>query len=128
MSALSAPIDQSALQSEQAVVVVGTVNGQGCTFVLDTGDAVGPVFSADDARRLGLQRGQPLGVSGAGGAATIYETTADVGLRGTVFHGEPCAIDANLAGQSLIGLPWFVAKCQWFMIDFDSGELVCLLR
>lgn len=128
MNAISAPVDIGAVENQNAIVITGAVNGKGCTFVLDTGDAVGPVFNAADAQRFGLVQGQPLGVSGAGGAATIFATTANVSLRGTVFEGENCAIDVNLQGHSLLGLPWFIAKAQWFMIDFDAGELVALLR
>ena len=108
---------------DDSIVIQATVNGKPVTFVLDTGDAIGPVFTAADAQRLGLKEGQEFGVSGAGGATTSYVTTADVTLDGSEFAGEPSAIDTNLEGYSLLGLPFFIRECRWFMFDMDARQL-----
>ena len=53
--------------TDSSIVIHATVNGQPWTAVLDTGDAIGPTFTAEDAQRLGLVQGAPFGVEGAGG-------------------------------------------------------------
>lgn len=106
-----------------SVVIHAAVNGQQVVLLVDTGDAIGPTFTAEDAHRLGLQQGAPLGVEGAGGASTAYETTADVTFDSVTFDAEPSAIDLDLQGQSLLGLPWFVAKCASFTFDLQARTL-----
>ena len=49
-----------------SVLIHAAVNGQPVSFILDTGDAIGPVFTAADAARLGLVQGAPFGVEGRG--------------------------------------------------------------
>jgi hypothetical protein len=106
-----------------SIYVHATVNGQQWTAVLDTGDGVGLVFNQADASRLGLQQGAPLGVEGAGGASTAYETTASIVFDDVAYPDEPAAIDLDLQGDSLLGLPFFLAKCQSFSFDLSARTL-----
>ena len=111
----------------QAVNIPAHVNGQPVTFILDTGDAIGPVFNAADAQRLGLVSGPPLQVSGAGGAASgITETTADIQLGPFTYPGELGAIDPNLEGPSLLGLPFFSGRLSFLGFDFQGRELIVI--
>lgn len=103
-----------------SIVVNAQVNGQPVAFVLDTGDAIGPVFCAEDAARLGLQQGEPFGVEGAGGASTSYQTTASITFDDVTYADEPSAIDLDLQGDSLLGLPFFLAKCA--VLSFQITE------
>lgn len=111
----------------QSVEIPALVNGQPITFILDTGDAIGPVFNAADADALGLPQGAPLAVSGAGGAASgITETTADIQLGPFKYPDEPGAIDPNLEGPSLLGLPFFSGRLSFLGFDFQGRELVVI--
>jgi len=106
-----------------SIVVRGLVDGDKTVFVLDTGDAVGPVFSKSDAFRLGLTEGAAEGVSGAGGASNVYQTTANITFDDMSYPDEPCAIDTSLQGQSLIGLPFFLRTCSKMEFDFVARTL-----
>jgi predicted aspartyl protease len=108
---------------QNSVVIAGKVNGQNVDFILDTGDAVGPVFNSADAARLGLKEEAAMQVSGAGGASTSYTTTADITFDDRTWNGEPSAIDADLQGPSLLGLPFFAAKCVVLLFDFQGKQL-----
>ena len=108
---------------DSSVVVRGSVNGSSTLFVIDTGDAVGPVFNSADAFRLGLTDGQEEGVSGAGGASGVFETTASVTFDTLTFPNERCAIDPSLQGYSLLGLSWFLKKCDEADFDFKGRTL-----
>jgi hypothetical protein len=103
--------------SDGSILVHAVVNGQEVVFVLDTGDAIGPVFNSADAQRLSLPQGQPLGVEGAGGASTAYQTTASITFDDITYVNEPAAIDLDLTGQSLLGLPFFLARTE--TVDFN---------
>jgi predicted aspartyl protease len=109
--------------SEDSLLIHAVVNGQPTPFVLDTGDAIGPVFTASDASRLGLQQGEPFGVEGAGGASTSYATTATITFDDVTYAGEPAAIDDDLTGESLLGLPFFLARTSSLSFDFAAGTL-----
>jgi predicted aspartyl protease len=109
---------------ENSIAFPAKVNGQPADFVLDTGDAVGPVFNSADAERLGLQAQGAEGVSGAGGASQIYQTTATIGLDIIAWDDEPGAIDPALQGPSLLGLPFFLKKTDQLAIDFSMSLLV----
>jgi hypothetical protein len=109
-----------------SVIIQGVENGIGTSLILDTGDAVGPVFTAADARRLGLAEGQAEGVEGAGGASSIYQTTATVTFGDRTYASEQCAVDPALEGQSLLGLPFFTAKCAGLLFDFSGSVLVLI--
>lgn len=112
------------IQIENASIIVqAVVNGQPVSFVVDSGDAVGVVFNAADAQRLGLPQGAPLGVEGAGGASTVYETTADVTFDDLTYTAEPSAIDTDLQGNSLLGLPWFLAKTATTSFNWTAQQL-----
>lgn len=106
-----------------AILVQAAVNNQDITFVIDTGDAVGPVFNSQDAQKLGLQNDGPIGVSGAGGSVEIYATKASVNLGGALFQNEPSAVDANLQGSSLLGLPFFIKQGGVLAFDFTNMSL-----
>ena len=106
-----------------SILVHAVVNGQPVVLLVDTGDAIGPTFTGEDAQRLGLQQGAPLGVEGAGGASTAYETTATVVLDTLTYPDEPSAIDLDLQGQSLLGLPWFAGKVASFSFDLVTRQL-----
>jgi len=110
---------------DNSVWIPAQVNGQPILFILDTGDAVGPVFNADDAATLALPQGDPLQVTGAGGAASgIYATTATIVLGPFEYDNETGAVDPNLEGPSLLGLPFFTARTSFLGFDFNGSELV----
>jgi len=109
--------------ADASVVISATVNGKPVSFVLDTGDAIGPTFTAADATRLGLAKGAPFGVEGAGGASSAYETTASITFDDATYPDEPSAIDDDLEGSSLLGLPFFLAKCGTLTFDFTARQL-----
>lgn len=109
-----------------AVVILGSVNGQPVEFVLDTGDAVGPVFTPADAARLGLAQGAAQSVEGAGGAAPVYQTVASVSFGHRVWAAEPSAVDPGLAGYSLLGLPFFVRETAGLLFDFRGLSLTLI--
>ena len=106
-----------------SIYVHASVSGQQVVFIVDSGDALGPTFTGADAARLGLAQGQPLGVEGAGGASTAYETTASVTFDDITYENEPCAIDLDLAGNSLLGLPWFLARTETVSFDWGARTL-----
>jgi aspartyl protease len=106
-----------------SIVIHAAVNGQPALFVLDTGDAIGPTFTGADAQRLGLAEGAPFGVEGAGGASSAFATTASITFDDVTFENEPSAIDLDLQGDSLLGLPFFLAKCASLSFDFAVGRL-----
>lgn len=112
---------------DDSIVISAVVDDQPVTFVLDTGDAIGPVFTGADAERLGLVAGAAFGVSGAGGASTSYETTADVTFDDKTFENEPSAIDLDLQGTSLLGLPFFYTKCLELRLNFADSHLTMVM-
>jgi predicted aspartyl protease len=110
-----------------SILVAAIINGTPTPLVLDTGDAVGPVFNAADAATLNLVPGDPLDVTGAGGTASgIVATTATVQLGDQEWSDEPCAIDPNLQGPSLLGLPFFLALDAMLLFDFQGSRLVVM--
>jgi predicted aspartyl protease len=108
---------------QDSIIINATVNGEAIQFVLDTGDAVGPVFTSADAQRLGLTAGAATGVEGAGGASQVQATTATIGFDDATYINEPSAIDSSLEGSSLLGLPFFLAKCRFLAFSFGDGRL-----
>lgn len=106
-----------------SVLVEAVVNGDACLFILDTGDAIGPVFNASDANRLGLKRYGVIGVSGAGGATENYGTVANINLGLLEYPQEPGAIDPYLQGHSLLGLPFFLKVVKSMTFDFVEHKL-----
>jgi hypothetical protein len=106
-----------------SIVIKAIVNSTPIEFVLDTGDAIGPVFTAADAAKLELVQGAPFGVEGAGGDSTSYETTADIRFDDRDYSDEPSAIDISLEGQSLLGFPFFYAKCLELKFNFADNIL-----
>jgi hypothetical protein len=106
-----------------SIVIHAVVNGQPWTAVLDTGDAIGPTFTGADAQRLGLAEGAPFGVEGAGGASSAFATTASITFDDVTFENEPSAIDLDLQGYSLLGLPFFGARCSALTLDFAAHQL-----
>jgi predicted aspartyl protease len=108
---------------QTAILVDGLVNGRQVSLTVDTGDAIGPTFNSADAKALGLPALGPLDVSGAGGSVEIQKTQADITLGGTTFGSEPGAIDPNLQGTSLLGLPFFLRQGGKLCFDFDSSQL-----
>lgn len=106
-----------------SIYVHGRVNGHPALFILDTGDAVGPVFNRIDARRFGLKQASPLQVSGAGGVSTSYVTEATVQLGDDIYQHESGAIDFDLEGASLLGLPFFLEKCDRLEFNFKAKTL-----
>jgi hypothetical protein len=106
-----------------SIVIHAVVNGQPWTAVLDTGDAIGPTFTGADAQRLGLAEGAPFGVEGAGGASSAFAATASITFDDVTFENEPSAIDLDLQGYSLLGLPFFGARCSALTLDFAARQL-----
>jgi predicted aspartyl protease len=113
---------------DSSIVVPVAVNGRTLEMVLDTGDAIGPTFTQADAQALGLVPGQAEGIEGAGGASDVYETTATIALGSLVFPNEVGAIDDSLEGASLIGFPFFQARCSLFELDLVGGNLILIGR
>jgi len=107
----------------QSIVIDGLVNGRGISFVVDTGDAIGPTFNSADAEALKLPSLGPLDVSGAGGSVQIQRTEADITIGGSSYLKEPGAIDPDLQGPSLLGLPFFLRKGGVLSFNFDTGQL-----
>jgi predicted aspartyl protease len=108
---------------DDSIVIHAFVNGEPVQFVLDTGDAIGPTFTTADAERLGLVKGAPMGIEGAGGASSAWQTTASITFDDITWTGEPGAIDDDLEGSSLLGLPFFLAKCAELTFCFTTSEL-----
>jgi hypothetical protein len=111
-----------------SIVLPVTVNGHVLDMVLDTGDAIGPTFTAADAASLGLAQGPAEGIEGAGGASSVYETAATIQLGMLVFENEVGAVDSSLQGYSLIGWPFFAARCSLFEVDTVNAYLVLIGR
>lgn len=107
----------------QSIVINATVNRKPVEFILDTGDAIGPVLNSADAERVGAPQGEQFGVSGAGGATTSYQTVIDVTFGGITYNNEAAAIDPNLEGPSLLGLPFFVDKSRELAFNWNDGIL-----
>jgi hypothetical protein len=119
-----APVTSVPIEIQDASIYVhAVVNGQPVVFIVDSGDAVGAVFTSADAARLGLVQGQPFGVSGAGGASSAFETTANISFDDLTYPDEPSAIDLDLQGQSLLGLPFFLAKAAKLTFDLTAQRL-----
>ena len=108
---------------DDSIVISATVNGKPVSFILDTGDAIGPTFTSADASRLGLVKGAPFGVEGAGGASSAYQTTADITFDDLTYTGEPSAIDDDLTGSSLLGLPFFLARTETLTFNWPARTL-----
>jgi len=106
-----------------SIVVDGAVNGQPIQFIVDTGDAIGPTFNSADADSLKLPDLGPLEVSGAGGSVAISKTQADITLGNTTYTSESSAIDSNLQGPSLLGLPFFLRQEGTLCFDFETNQL-----
>ena len=102
-----------------AIYVRAAVNDKDVVFVIDTGDAVGPVFNAEDATAFDLPNLGPIGVSGAGGSVALYATQATIGLGGITFTDEQGAVDIHLEGPSLLGLPFFIKQGGILAFDFE---------
>ena len=111
------------LDNDSIVIRNATVNGQPIVFIVDSGDAIGPTYTAADAARIGLVKGEPLGVEGAGGASTVYATTATVTFDDITYADEPGAIDDDLTGSSLLGLPWFLARTAETNFNWAARQL-----
>lgn len=109
--------------ADDSIVIRAAVNGHLVEFVLDTGDAIGPTFTAADAARLGLVQGEPFGVEGAGGASSAYQTTASITFDDVTYPDEPSAIDDDLQGQSLLGLPFFLARTETVTFNWPARQL-----
>lgn len=108
---------------QNSILIHAEANGQPVRFILDTGDAVGPVFCQEDASRLGLNATGAFQVSGAGGTSTSYETVATISFDDRSYADEPSAIDDELEGYSLLGLPFFARKSVMLALDFHALRL-----
>lgn len=106
-----------------SIMVHAAVNSKDVVFIIDTGDAVGPVFNAQDAANLQLENDGPIDVSGAGGSVEIFATKASINLGGALFQDEPSAVDSNLSGPSLLGLPFFIKQGGVLAFDFTHMSL-----
>lgn len=103
-----------------AIYVQAAVNSKDVVFVIDTGDAIGPVFNAADAQALSLPNTGSIGASGAGGSVQLYATQATIGLGGITYTDESGAVDVNLEGNSLLGLPFFIKQGGVLAFDFAN--------
>jgi predicted aspartyl protease len=111
---------------QNSIVLPITVNGRELRVVVDSGDAVGPTFTEADAQALGLAKGAAEGIEGAGGASSVYETTATIQVGSLVFENEPSIIDGNLEGYSLLGWPFFAARVSVFEVDVTNASLILI--
>jgi predicted aspartyl protease len=110
---------------DDSIVVPGIVNGKPVTFVVDTGDALGPTLNSADAEATGIELGDPLDIEGAGGESSVYQAKATVEMGDTTFTNEPVFVDTDLEGPSLLGLPFFLAKAPHDLdFNFGAGYLV----
>lgn len=83
--------------------VVGQINGQPVTFLVDTGASTVSIKS-DLARRLGLPRGRPVAVGTAGGIAQGEEIAGQtVMLGGIVVRDVRIVVLAGMPGEALLG-------------------------
>jgi hypothetical protein len=111
---------------QESVVLPVSVNGRALEMVMDTGDAIGPTFTAADAQALGLVKGPVMGIEGAGGQSSVCQTTATISIGSLIFVNEQGAIDDDLTGSSLIGFPFFAARCARVEIDIARSALVLI--
>jgi hypothetical protein len=125
MSTVGNALIQTQFVSNSIVLPI-TVNGHDLLAVLDSGDALGPTFTRAVAQALGLVQGAQVGIEGAGGASSVYETTATIQVGSLVFENEPSFIDTNLEGYSLMGYPFFYARCSFVGIDNDHDVLMLI--
>lgn len=109
-----------------SVYITVMVNGKAIEMILDTGDAVGPAFTSAAAKQLGLTQGAPIGISGAGGASSAYETSCSIVFDNLSYPAEPGIIDSALGGTSLLGLPFFLAKASTLQFDFTTHQLTMM--
>jgi predicted aspartyl protease len=113
---------------QNSIVLPITVNGHEMRVVIDSGDALGPTFTSADAQTLGLVQGAQVGIEGAGGASSVYETTASIQAGALVFEDEPSFIDTNLEGYSLLGWPFFQNRAGFFAVDTVNAALLLIGR
>ena len=60
---------------------------------------------------------------GRGGASSAFATTATIAFDDVTYPDEPSAIDLDLQGQSLLGLPFFLAKAETLTFNFAGKQL-----
>ena len=53
----------------------------------------------------------------------MYETAATVTFDDLTYENEPGAIDLSLEGNSLLGLPFFLAKCSAVTFGLATRQL-----
>jgi predicted aspartyl protease len=115
----------AAIRIENASIIVEIqVNGHSIDAILDTGCALGPCLTTADARTCGVTPGAVMGVEGAGGESSVYEAVMTITLGGDTYASEQGAIDNDLEGYSLIGLPYFIEKADTLVLGFRTGELM----
>jgi hypothetical protein len=107
-----------------SIIVEIQVNGHPIDAVLDTGCALGPCLTAADAKTCGVTPGAATGVEGAGGESSVYEAVMTISLGGLTYPSEPGAVDNDLEGMSLIGLPFFLNKADALVLGFRTGQLM----
>jgi aspartyl protease family protein len=106
----------------------GSINGQPVVFMLDTG-ATGIAIPEAVARRLALQRGQPLRTRTANGVATAYASRLDrVSVGDIALHDVFASIVPGLdSEQVLLGMSFlkhieFTQRGDTLILRQYSGE------
>lgn len=105
-----------------SIVLPVTLNGVTVQCILDTGDAIGPVLTVADAQRCNVQPTGVIEISGAGGVSDVYTCDVTVGVGTATFTNESGAIDPDLS-DSLLGLPFFLARAKSMTFDFTNHKL-----
>ena len=82
-------------------------NGQSIEVQLDTG-AFELMFTTSTAATLGLQNEGSLTVSGVGGTASAYYSSASFSINGVQFSDIPCIVEDSFTGKPLFGYKFFV--------------------
>lgn len=90
----------------------GLANNQKVEFLLDTG-ATSIVFTEEQARKIGLQKGFPLRVNTANGEIDVYSTRlARLQMGDIVLQDLEAVINPHMDGEALLGMS-ALGELEW---------------
>ncbi len=92
---------------------------------LDTG-AFEPLFTAADAKLLGLPNLGTIQVAGVGGEDNAYISEVSLNIGGKDFTDIPCIVDPNYTGASLFGYGFFQAKGYDILVSQKHNTLTIM--